>query len=106
MSKRYFEHVKEMIGRKWLKKMPHSARDGQTGLLKLNLKLQLDGTIAGDDIGFQTVFTSEELVEKAIAAVRDAEPFLPVPLSLGKPFMEIRMSFLYNLPVEPQSGCR
>ena len=106
MSKRYFEHVKEMIGRKWLKKMPHSARDGQTGLLKLNLKLQLDGTIAGDDIGFQTVFTSEELVEKAIAAVRDAEPFLPVPLSLGKPFMEIRMSFLYNLPVELQSGCR
>jgi len=86
--------------------MPHSARDGQTGLLKLNLKLQLDGTIAGDDIGFQTVFASEELVEKAIAAVRDAGPFPPVPLSLGKPFMEIRMSFLYNLPVEPQSGCR
>jgi hypothetical protein len=73
-------------------------------LLKLNLKLQLDGTLARDDIGFQTVF--EELVEKAIAAVRDAGPFLPVPLSLGKPFREIRMSFLYNLPVEPQSGCR
>jgi hypothetical protein len=81
-------------------------RRRKTTWLNLNLKLQLDATIAGDDIGFQTVFASEELVEKAIAAARDAEPFPPVPLSLGKPFMEIRMSFLCNLPVEPQSGCR
>jgi hypothetical protein len=103
--KTYFEHVKEMMGRKWTKKMPHSARDGQTGLLTLNLKLQLDGTIGEDDIGFQTVFASEELAEKAIAAVRDAGPYPPVPPSLGNPFMEMRMTFLYNLPREPQSGC-
>jgi hypothetical protein len=94
-----------MMGRKWTKKMPHSARYRQTGLLTLNLKLQLDGTIGDDDIGLQTVFASEELVEKAIAAVRDAGPYPPVPPLLGNPFMEMRMTFPYNLPREPQSGC-
>ena len=55
---------------------------------------------------FQTVFASEELVEKAIAAVCDAGPFPPVPASFEKPFMEFHITFLYNLPMEPQSGCR
>jgi hypothetical protein len=45
-------------------------------------------------------------VEKAIAAVRDAGRFPPVPASFEKPFMEFHITFLYNLPMEPLSGSR
>jgi hypothetical protein len=64
------------------------------------------GDIAEDDIAFQMVFASEELVEKAIAAVRDAGLFAPVSASFERPFMEFHITFLYNLPMEPQRGYR
>lgn len=103
--KKYFSDVKTKINKFWMKKMPAVARDGDTGLLVLSVRLQTDGTISEEDVSFREVFASDALVEKAINAVRGAAPFPPVPPSFEHPELAFRMVFLYNLPMRPAAGC-
>jgi len=42
---------------------------------------------------------------KALSAVRHASPFPPFPPDAQKPFLEMRIHFMYNLPQHPP-GCR
>jgi len=104
--KRYFTTSLAKMNKLWLKKMPGSVRDGQTGMLRLKLKIQSDGTLRDDDVELVTVFATEALVEKAVAAVRDAGSLPPIPPSAGKPTLDFRLAFLYNLPREARIGCR
>jgi hypothetical protein len=104
--RKYVEMVMERIDKLWMKHMPRPMRTEDTGVVVLIVKVQRDGTIGEDGIGFQTVFASEALVEKAISAVRDAGSFPPVPEAFDKPFMEIRIVFLCNLRPDPGAGCR
>jgi hypothetical protein len=103
--RKYVEMVMERIDKLWMKHMPRSTRTEDTGGVVLIVKVQRDGTIGEDGIGFQTVFASEALVEKAISAVRDAGSFPPAPEAFDKPFMDIRLVFLYNLRPVPGAGC-
>ena len=103
--KKYFEVVQTKINKFWLKRMPRSMRESDTGFVALRVKLDHDGTIREDGIGFHEVFATDALVEKSVSAVRDAGPFPPLPQSVDKPVAEIALEFLYNLPPKPPSGC-
>jgi hypothetical protein len=104
--KKYLYDAKNKIAKFWYKKMPSVVRDGDTGYVALNIKLQPDGTILEDAISFREVFASDLLVEKGVNAIRDAAPFPPLPKSWEGPYLSFAMVFVYNLPLRPGAGCR
>jgi len=103
--KKYAEEVREEIGKRWLKKMPRSIREGDTGLVTLQFELEHDGTVGEDGIKFVTLFGTSTHVEKAVSAIRDSGAFPPLPADFDKPRMELRFMFMYNLSRNPPS-CR
>ncbi len=96
--------VLDKVKRRWLKTMPHEAKDAGKGLVGIDWKIQQDGTIREDDMLLNTVFASDALIEAARSAIRNSAPFPTIPSSLDKPDLEVRFVFLYNLPLHPP-GC-
>jgi hypothetical protein len=104
--KAYNVKVKDAIHKKWMKSMPSAVRGGDDrGMVILQFKIDSDGTIPEDSLRFRTVFADDLLMGKALSAVRDASPFPPFPPDAQKPFLEMRIYFMYNLPPQPP-GCR
>jgi hypothetical protein len=106
VMKSYLDKVKDSIEKKWMKNMLRSVRDlEQKGLVLVQFRIEAEGTIPEDGLRFRTVFADDSLMEKSLQAVRDAGPFPAFPQDFQKPFIDLRFSFLYNLPAHPP-GCR
>jgi len=104
--KTYVTKVREAIDKKWMKHMPSAVRTLEAkGLVLVQFRIEAAGTIPEDGLHFRTVFADDSLMEKALTAVRDAGPFPPFPPDFQKPFIDLRFSFMYNLPPHPP-GCR
>ncbi|HLZ11070.1 MAG TPA: hypothetical protein VKP58_00660 [Candidatus Acidoferrum sp.] len=103
--KKYMSDTKAKISKFWLKKISSGIRDGDTGYVSLQIKVQNDGTVLEDGIVFREVFGSDTMVQKGLNAVRDASPFAPFPKSMDVPYVSIGMVFDYNLPLRPSPGC-
>ena len=103
--KKYMNEAKARVAKFWLKKMPSSIRDVDTGYVSLFVKVQNDGTVLEDGITFRELFGSDTMVQKALNAVRDASPFAPVPKSMNAPYLNFTSIFVYNLPLRPSPGC-
>ena len=103
--KKYMNEAKARVAKFWLKKMPSSIRDVDTGYVSLMVKVQNDGTVLEDGITFRELFGSDTMVQKALNAVRDASPFAPVPKSMNAPYLNFTSIFVYNLPLRPSPGC-
>jgi hypothetical protein len=104
--KGYFAKAYDAIEKKWMKNMPRAVRNQEdAGLVLLQFKIDADGTIPEDGMRFRIAFADDSLMEKTLAAVRDASPFPPFPPDAQKPFFEMRYFFMYNLPRHPP-GCQ
>jgi hypothetical protein len=103
--KTYIAKVYAAIEKKWMKNMPRSVREAeQKGLVQLKLRIEAAGSVPEDGLHFLTVFADDSLMEKALTAARDAAPLPPFPPDFQKPFIDIRFTFLYNLPLH-SPGC-
>lgn len=104
--KAYIAKVRDAVDKKWLKHMPRGVSGGEDrGLVALQFKIDSDGTVPEDGLIFHMVFSEGSLMEKALAAVRDASPFPPFPSDTDRSSIEMRFVFSYNLPHQPP-GCQ
>jgi hypothetical protein len=103
--KAYMNKVSDEVKKKWLKNMARAAREGEKGLIHLQFTIQADGSVPEDSLRFRTLFADDSLMEKALAAVREAGPFPPFPPDFQKPLVTSAFYFMYNLPRQPP-GCR
>jgi hypothetical protein len=102
--KAYVYGVKAIINKKWMKKMPREAVDGDRGLAVVDFRVFRDGTLDEDSVRFSRLFAKDSLAEKSLTSVRQAAPFPPLPADFEKPFADLHFEFLYNLPSRPV-GC-
>ncbi len=96
----YMHRMLENVRRNWYAVMPQSALLGDRGKVLLRFKIMANGSVPNDDPAREMGSGKEPLDRAAVSAIRSSNPFEPLPSAFHGPYIEIRIMFLYNLPIE------
>ena len=99
----YLRRVYITVKQNWYAVMPASVSLGDQGVVSLQFKIMRDGSISAGDP--QRVFGSgkEPLDRAAISSIRASNPFPQLPPQFHGPYIELRFTYYYNLPI-PNAG--
>jgi len=95
----YLRRVYLAVRQNWYAVMPASVQLGDQGVVSLQFKILRDGSVPMGDP--QRVFGSgkEPLDRAAISSIRASNPFPTLPPQFKGPYIELRFTYYYNLPV-------
>jgi hypothetical protein len=95
----YLRRVYLTVKQNWYSVMPASVSLGDQGVVSLQFKIMRDGSVSDDDP--RTVYGSgkEPLDRAAVSSIRASNPFQPLPTAFKGPYIELRFTYYYNLPV-------
>jgi TonB family protein len=100
----FAKHLVAAVKVKWIAKMPQSALMGDKGRVVVRFSIQKDGTLTSQPPIVEETSKNRELDSATVEAVRSAAPFDHLPDAFDGPSVELRLTFLYNLP--PDQGAR
>jgi hypothetical protein len=98
----YLARVYMKVKQNWYAVMPASVYLGDQGVVSLQFRIMRDGSVPdGEPV---QVFSSgkEPLDRAAFSSIRGSNPFQPLPSGFKAPFIELRFTYYYNLPVPNQ----
>jgi TonB C terminal len=95
----YLRRVYITVKQNWFAVMPASVQLGDQGVVSLQFKIMRDGSVPDGDP--QRVFGSgkEPLDRAAISSIRASNPFPTLPQQFKGPYIELRFTYYYNLPI-------
>jgi outer membrane biosynthesis protein TonB len=95
----YLRRVYLTVKQNWFAVMPASVQLGDQGVVSLQFKIMRDGSVPDGDP--QRVFGSgkEPLDRAAISSIRASNPFPTLPAQFKGPYIELRFTYYYNLPI-------
>jgi len=95
----YLRRVYITVKQNWFAVMPASVQLGDQGVVSLQFKIMRDGSVPDGDP--QRVFGSgkEPLDRAAISSIRASNPFPTLPPQFKGPYIELRFTYYYNLPI-------
>ena len=104
----YMQRMLETVRRNWYAVMPQSAMLGERGRVMLRFHINADGGVPNGDPLNEISSGKEPLDRAAVSSIRSSNPFEPLPPAFieatkrsGRDSsIEIRIIFLYNLPIE------
>ena len=96
----YLERVYVTVKRNWFAVMPESAELGERGIVVLTFKIMRDGSVPSNDPEIQRNSGKEPLDRAALSSVRASNPFEQLPPQFKGPYIELRYTYLYNIPLE------
>jgi TonB family protein len=77
--------------------MPPSVEKGNQGVNAVKFRILRDGSVPKDSVELMYRSGKDELDTASLPAVREAEPFKPLPEKFSQPFILLRITFYYNL---------
>lgn len=96
----YVNHMLQPIRRNWYAKMPEEAKQPKMEKGKVSVRFRILKSGALDEVPTVEVSSGINVLDNAaIAAVRASTPFERLPESFRGPNIELRLTFLYNLPL-------
>jgi TonB family protein len=98
----YIRRMMATIKAKWYERMPESARKGQKGEVVVQFQVEKNGKISGETI--ETGSGDVALDQVALQAIERSDPIESLPAGFFRPYITLRVIFLYNLPMETTSG--
>jgi hypothetical protein len=95
----YLMRVYIKVKQNWYAVMPPSVQLGDQGIVSLHFKITREGVVPDGDP--QRVYGSgkEPLDRAAISSIRASTPFPPLPAQFKGPYIELRFTYYYNLPL-------
>jgi TonB family protein len=94
----YIKSLHASVRKNWLALMPKSVEAGEKGKVVLRFQILPQGKLQEKDLIVESATGSEELRRASIAAIKASSPFEPLPKAFEGPYIEVRFTFLYNLP--------
>ena len=94
----YNNSIARKVSPKWRAAIPAEARSGGKGKTVVRFRILKNGNTKKLSIAVSS--GSDALDKAAIQAVRDASPMDPLPPAFKGRYIDLRMTFLYNLPLE------
>jgi outer membrane biosynthesis protein TonB len=96
----YLQRVYLAVKGNWFAIMPESAELGERGIVVLTFKIMRDGSVPGAEPVINRNSGKEPLDRAAYSSVRASNPFEPLPSQFSGPYIELRYTYLYNIPPE------
>jgi hypothetical protein len=96
----YLNRVYYTVKRNWFAVMPGSVELGEKGIVVLTFKIMRDGSVPSTEPVIQSNSGKEPLDRAAYSSVRASNPFEPLPPQFSGPYIELRYTYLYNIPIE------
>jgi TonB family protein len=93
----YLFAVYRSVRDKWREGMPASFRLGQQGRNVVQFRIMQDGKIPEDFLTLVNSSGQKDLDNASLEALRKAAPFGHLPDKFTQPFIELRVTFAYNL---------
>lgn len=95
----YLRRVYITVKQNWFSVMPASVQLGDQGVVSLQFKIMRDGSVPDGDP--QRVFGSgkEPLDRAAVSSIRASNPFPQLPSAFKGPYIELRFTYYYNMPI-------
>lgn len=97
----YVTQLGATVRHNWTASLPESVKAGETGVVIIRLQVGTDGTFLNDTPKVETSSRRDELDNATIAAIRASAPFPHLPDDFYGSNIELRMTFLYNVPLRP-----
>ena len=98
----YIARVLASVKRNWYAVMPESARLGDRGKVALQFRIMRNGVVPDAEPVMVGSSGKDPLDRAAVSSIRASTPFEPLPPAFNGPFIELRLIFLYNLPLNSQ----
>lgn len=96
----YLNRVLASVRRNWYAVIPESARLGEKGIVVLEFRIMKDGSVPAAEPALVRTSGRNPLDFAAASSIRSSNPFEPLPRAFSGPFIALRFTFLYNLPLE------
>ncbi len=95
----YLARVLASVKRNWYAVIPESARLGERGRVMIEFRILRDGSVPYPEPVLVSTSSKEPLDRAAMSSIRASSPFEPLPPAFRGPFIALRFTFLYNLPL-------
>jgi TonB C terminal len=96
----YIQRLLATLKRNWMAVMPESAMMGDRGLTSTTFKIRPDGSVVPPDPTLERTSGKEPLDNAAMSAIHASNPFEPLPPQFHGPYLELRIWFDYNIPLD------
>jgi TonB family protein len=96
----YLQRVYEAVKRNWYAIMPESVELGEKGVVVLTFRIMKDGSVPGTEPIINRNSGKEPLDRAAYSSVRASNPFEPLPSQYSRSYIELRFTYLYNIPLD------
>lgn len=96
----YLQRVYLTVKRNWFAVMPPSVELGDRGIVVLTFRIMRDGNVPAPEPLIRQNSGKEPLDRAAFSSVRASTPFEPLPAQFTGPYIELRYTYLYNIPLE------
>ncbi len=98
----YLARVLASVKQNWYAIMPESAQLGERGKVVLQFRILRNGGVPEPEPAMVGSSGKDPLDRAAISSIRTSSPFEPLPLAFSGPYIELRFTFLYNIPLNQQ----
>jgi len=96
----YLQRVYVKVKQNWFAVMPESVELGERGIVVLTFKIMRDGSVPSAEPVIGRNSGKEPLDRAAYSSVRASNPFEPLPSAFSGPYIELRYTYLYNIPID------
>lgn len=96
----YLNRVLASVRRNWYAVIPESARLGEKGIVVLEFRIMKDGSVPQLEPTLVRTSGRDPMDFAASSSIRSSNPFEPLPQAFSGPFIALRFTFLYNLPLD------
>jgi hypothetical protein len=96
----YIQRLLATLKRNWYAVMPESAYMGDRGLTSTTFKIRPDGSVVPPDPILERTSGKEPLDNAAMSSIHASNPFEPLPSQFHGPYLELRIWFDYNIPLD------
>ncbi len=98
----YMGRVLARVKRNWYAVIPESARLGEQGKVVIQFKILSNGHVPYPEPVLVATSGRQPLDRAALSSIHASNPFEPLPRQFSGPYIELRFTFLYNLPIDYQ----
>jgi outer membrane biosynthesis protein TonB len=98
----YLNRVIDSIRRNWYAVMPESVYLGDRGRVAMEFEIMQNGVVPESEPVMVAGSGKDPLDRAAFSSIRASTPFEPLPSAFSGPSIKLRITYLYNIPLNSQ----
>jgi len=95
----YINRLIAKVKQNWYAVMPESVYLGDKGIVSITFRINRDGSFPGENLNLERTSGKDPLDTAALSSIRTSNPFEPLPPQFKGPYIELRFTYFYNIPV-------